>query len=189
MRKSMRILLTLVALLLTLAMCFAVTGCSDKKKDKDDDDDDSKAIDRIDSPEDVVDAYMQASYVDFDIQALLDLYHQESLDMACEAEGKTIDDVKDDGKASVDEIKEVIEEDNIEVEWEIGDVRDVTYDDGYEIFDVYEEDFDIDVIEAKIVEVEFTARNEEDEKSDALEFIVVNIDDQWYMGEFSKIGL
>ncbi len=187
MKKSMRILLTLVALLLAFAMCFAVTGCSDK--DKDDDDDDSKAIDRIDTPEDVADAYMQASFVDFDTQAVLDLYHPESLDMACEADGKTIDDVKDDGEANFNNIKEEIEEENIEIEWEIGDVRDVTYDDGYEIFDVYEEDFDIDVTEAKIVEVEATAKSDDIDDTTVLELIVVNIDDQWYMGEFSNIGL
>ena len=194
MRKSMRILLTLVALLLTLAMCFAVTGCSDKDdKEKSDvsektNDKEIAVVSGLSSPEEVAEAFVESLFVDFDAAATVGLVHEADVDYMVEnlEGGDTKEDLIEHFDKSYSERKSILDESfgDWSFTFEIEEVADSDSEDSVvatRIKNHYEE-ADIDIEDYKSVYVDGVMKYDDQTEDDVDVCVyVVQIDGKWYL--------
>ena len=201
MKNFKRVLLTLVAALLVFAMCFAMVGCGkddDKKDDKDDsktsvsdkketddskdeDDDEKEIAIKKDGPEEIADKAMKAMWEDQDAQAFVDLMNDDLI-AAAEEEGMSEQDMVDSFQTILDTLDDSFAAaDAVDITWEIGDVNDV--DDLDRIQEEYKDNVDLDVEDAKVVDITVVISAEVDGKTASqeqeIQLPVVLIDGEW----------
>ena len=177
MKTTKRTLFAIVAIMLVLAMCFAMTACNNKD-DKDDDSKESKK-----GPEDVAEAFLEAMYKDFDVDALVDCLPEEMIDKVVEEEyDGDKDEFLEEGQEMLDGIKEEMEEEDGSIEWKIDDVEDMDKDELKDAEELYEE-FGLEVTDGKTVLVTVIVSDDGEEMEEELPVSVVEIDGDWYIGE------
>lgn len=132
-------------------------------------------------PEKVVDKALSAVYEDFDAEALIDCMHEDIIDEMCEQADMDKDEIVEKMQDMLDEMKDAAEDDEITVEWEITEVDDMKKSELKDIQELYEDEFDLEVTDGKVVEVELTVYEDGDEEDDSdMELEVVKIDGEWY---------
>ena len=168
-----RILFVLTALVLTLCMCFAVVGCS---SDNDGDDEGSSFT----RPERAVDAFLQASYRDFDAEKVLDCAYVNALKRDASPDNMSNEEFKQMLKESMEYMQEKAAElENYSVTWDITDIEEVDKDELEDISDEY----GADVEGCAYVEVEITESYEYDGETESLdrnfEVVLIQLDGNW----------
>ena len=139
------------------------------------------------SPEGVAKAYMEATK-DFDAKKIVDLMPDKLVDAIAEEEfdgdkKEMIEKIQDD----LDEAKEKAEELGYKIskmKYEIVDVEDVDEEDIEDLNeDLKDEDIDLTVKDAKIVEIEasYPVEDEDDEKTVSTKLRVIKVGNSWYM--------
>lgn len=124
-------------------------------------------------------------FKDLDAKKIIGLMHDDVVEQAAEEEDMDKDEFIEEFQDSLDEIKEEVEEDYNwkKIKYEIGDDDDLDDDDLEELNEQYE-DLDLEIKEAKKVEITFTTPavdKDEDDKEESFEIIVGKIDKSWYL--------
>ena len=174
MKTTKRTLLTMVAAMLVIAMCFAMTACSGAKG----------------SPEDVANAFMEATFEDFDAKAVFDLIHEDIRKVGFEKTDTDEDELIEEMQEGLDETKEEMEESDGSIEWEVDDVDDMSKDDIKKMNENLEkEDLDIEVTDGKTVTVTLTAFEDGEEAgSFDMPIQVIEIDGDWYLANMEQVN-
>ena len=178
-------LLTLVALLLSVAMCFSIVGC-----DKDDDDKKDKKSSR--TPEEIAGLALKYTYKDRDINKYLDLIHEDVVNKTADDKGLTVDEFAEEMEESMVEAFDSLESmgAEIDVDYEVGDVKECDTED--DIIKQYKDEYDLDVDEVKAVEVDITVtvsyQGESQENEQTEEMEICKIDGVWYFCPGKSFG-
>lgn len=170
-----RILLALVAVVLTFAMCFALVGCGGGDKD-DDKGGKNKASSK--SPEQLAEDLMEAMWEDYSASAMFKLAHEATYDEELEEEVQT---ALDGMKESMDSMEDY----NAEVTWEILGSEDMDESDLEDYKDLYADEYDLEVEKGKVVKanmcITFEVAGEEQTSEEETEIPFLCIDGKWYV--------
>ena len=134
------------------------------------------------SPEKVADKFMSAMFKDCDAEKISDLIHPDIVDAMVEDEyDGDKDEYLEEGQETFDKMNEGFEENEISIDWEVGDVEDIEDDDLEEIQEKYDDEYELEVSAAAVVEIELIAEFKGEENSSKMEIPVVEIDGGWYV--------
>lgn len=171
-----RILLALVAVVLTFAMCFALVGCGGG--DGDDKGGKKGGKTSTKTPEQLADDLMEAMWQDYSASAMYKLAHEATYDEELEEEIQVALD-------GMEESMESMEDYNAEVSWEILGAEDMDDDDLEDFKELYADEYDLDVEKGQIVEVSmaisFEIEGEEQTSEEETEIPFLYIDGKWYV--------
>ncbi len=173
MKKTFtRTIKTLIAAMLVVAMCFAMTACSGAHG----------------SPEDVAEALVEAVFDDFDAKAAMDLIHEDIKEKSFEEADMDEDEIIEEMQEGLDEAKEDMEESDGSVEWEVDEAKDMDKDKLDTIKESCEE-IDLEVTDGKTVEITITAFEDGEEVGELpMSIDVVEIDGDWYLASMDQIN-
>lgn len=162
------------------------TTVSDEKTgDKTDVDDDIPVVEK-NSPDGVVNSYVEAMLVDFDAEALLDLQHEKTIDYLGRQSGLStreeyIEYVEEN---MMTQLRDGAQENNGTVEWEITGHKSVSSSSQKQIKEFFDTEMGLEVTDFEKVEFTITPYEDgvkmEDESKDCT-MTVVKIDGVWYM--------
>lgn len=194
-KSKLPLIIGIIALVLVIcAVSFVaytlLTGDDDKDSDSGSSDDKSVSDKDEDfsenTPDDVVEDYVNAMFIDFDAEALLELQHEKTIDYLGEQAGisnredyiKTVED------SLLNPLKEGIREKNADVEWEITDHEQIGSATKKKIAGFFESEIGLEVTDYE--KVFFTINLVSDgeiveDGTENLEMTVVKIDGVWYM--------
>ena len=97
---------------------------------------------------------------------------------------------KEDCMEMKDEYQEMLYElGNVELSYDIKDEDEITGEDLEDIQDYYEDEYNLDIENAKVFEVEICAEIDGEENEETIEIIVVKIDGKWYLDIRSDVDL
>lgn len=170
-----RIILTALAIILALSMCFAVVGCSDGDGEDKGTNKGTNNENGI-SAKEALEGYCKASIVDYDVDATMAYFHEDVLAVFCEEQGMTIEEYEETLNQGFDLLKAVGEQGAV-VDYEITDNDDF---DSSVIIDKYAEyGIEFDEVASFIVttHIEFDGQAQDQEEATYL----VKIDGDWYI--------
>ncbi len=139
------------------------------------------------SPKSVADDYMKATFKQQDAGKVLDLIHKDVIKAACDDEDMSRKELEEEAQDMFDEMFEFLDDscDEWKVDWEIKDVEDLDDDELEEIQDYYDDDYDLKVKDAKMVEIEanieVTVDDETEDQDQDIEIYVVKVGGKWYL--------
>lgn len=143
---------------------------------------------RGNSPEEIAELVIKASYGDVDADDVLGLLHEDVLELIIEKGDMDEDELKENLEDRLEEQRETFEDQDIEViDIEIRSVKDMKRKEIKALNKIYEKTLDLTVTEGKTVKVKITYEEDGDENSDTLEIPVVKIDGKYYLDLLSFI--
>lgn len=170
-----RIILTVLALVLTLSMCFAVVGCGgDGDKDSDKSGKSNKANDN--AAKETLEAYCKASLEDFDADATMDFFHDDVLEAYCAESDTTVDEYEESLEQGFELMKMVVAEGGV-IEYDIVDNADFDETAVAEQFEGFGVEYDDCKAFTVKTRIEFMGETQEQEEV----AVLVKIDGKWYM--------
>ena len=167
MRKLLCLVLSLV-LVLSLAAC----GKSGGKKEK-----------SGKTPESVAEKYMEAA-LDADFEKIMDLVHKDVINNGMEAEGMDEDDLQeliDEHNEDLNDVLAELEEEDVKLTYEIVDTEALDKEMVESGKEYYEDEYDVEITDAKCVEIEITIEVDGDAETETLDIYVVKIGGSWYL--------
>lgn len=170
MRKLLCLLLSLV-LVLSLAAC----GESGGKKEK-----------SGKTPESVAEKYMDA-VLDADFEKIFDLIHKDVINNGLEAEGldkEYLQEMIDENNADMEEMFAELEEEaggKVKFSYEVLEAEELSEDMLENGQEYYEDEYDVKITDAKVVEIEVTVEFDGDQETESFEIYVVKIGGSWYL--------
>jgi len=137
------------------------------------------------SPKKVAKKTMDAM-MDCNMNKVVKLMHKDVIDAVLEELDMDEDDFEDLLDEASEEAKDGLEEmedeyDDYKISYKIKDVEDMDDDEFDDLKDMYDDDLDIKVKKAKVVEIEVTEKYDGDKEEDDMELIIVKIGGKWYL--------
>lgn len=167
LRKLLCLVLSLV-LVLSLAAC----GKSGGKKEK-----------SGKTPESVAEKYMKAA-LDADFEKIMDLVHKDVINNGMEAEDMDEDDLQeliDEHNSDLDDVLAELEEEDVKLSYEVMEAEELSEDVLEGGKEYYQDEYDVEITDAKRVEVEITIEADGDAETETLDIYVVKIGGSWYL--------
>lgn len=143
-------------------------------------------------PEKVVDDYLTAMFKEFNVEEAMETcLHEDVIEEAKDQAGDSYDMMIDALQEQFDDIEEAMEEEDGSIDWDIKEVDDMKKSKLEDYEEMYEDEFDLEVTDGKIVEVEVVFSSDDDEKEEDIELEVIKVDGDWYIAStdaFTSIG-
>lgn len=176
--KIKKFLLSIVALMLVLLMSFSLAACKDDKKDNKDNKERNK------SPEDIVNAYFQAEYIDFSAKDFCDCYHEKVFEIICDEDGKTKQEYIDEMQMYLDIHKDDLDDDYEQWSYSYKISKEFEPDfDGF--YDYYNEKYNLEIEDCKGYEIEvvcdYVLDGEKGKRDHIDELYLCKVDGEWHL--------
>lgn len=165
-----KIILTLIAALLAVSMCFAFAGCSDSEPKNGSGDNNAEEPDPNDTGYiEVLDNYLTCLYSSFDYDDCMECYVSEQREDMSHLE------------YTLENNEEVFESNDLEVTWDIDSVEAESIENIDDIKASYKDNYDLDVVDGREVSIEVTTIEDGEESVNTNSYAFVKIDGNWYV--------
>lgn len=121
-------------------------------------------------PEKVVEKYMKAYYEDFDAKRVDTLWHKDCVESWCEEDDMTLNEYFEEDQDYLDDYADDLDEDNGKITWEIVDIDDLKKSELEEAQEWYDDEYDLKVKDAKIIEVDVEYEGDDGDEEVTKEF-------------------
>ena len=158
-----RTLALFVSVLMIFSVMFMLCGCSKNK------------------PEDAVDGYFTAMFKTYDTKAFIEVMSPPRFEDSMKKAGVKEEDYEDNVKILLYGVGQQLETTSTTVTWKIDSVEKYDEHEATHLKEHYKEEYGVVLNDIKLVKSTATQKSNEKTESKEFKFVVVKIDNQWYI--------
>lgn len=132
-------------------------------------------------PEEAVSRYFTAMFKTFDAQEFIDVMSPHRFEAQMKSAGVKEDQYKDNVKVMMDGVKSQIKTQKMGIKWQIKNAEYLEKDTYAELKSYYKDTFDVKIKDAKLVKAKITKTISGLSEEIDYEFVVVKLDNKWYV--------